>query len=62
MSTSNSSGSSLGSKAVALLVLLVAAWIVFQLIKGFVLAVFWVGVVVFGLIAVFWAMRTLRSD
>jgi hypothetical protein len=62
MSTSKSSGSSLGSKAVALLVLLVAAWIVFQLIKGFVIAVFWVGVVVFGLIAVFWAYRTLRSD
>jgi len=62
MSTSKSSGASLGSKAVALLVLLVAAWIVFQLIKGFVIAVFWIGVVVFGLIAVFWAWRTLKSD
>jgi hypothetical protein len=62
MSTSKSSGSSLGSKAVALLVLLVAAWIVFQLIKGFVIAVFWIGIVIFGLIAVFWAWRTLRSD
>ncbi|MGH2839255.1 MAG: hypothetical protein ACRDKY_00340 [Solirubrobacteraceae bacterium] len=62
MSTSKSSGSSLGSKAVALLVLLVAAWIVFQLIKGFVIAVFWAGVLVFGIIAVFWAYRTLRSD
>jgi hypothetical protein len=62
MSTSKSSGSSLGSKAVALLVLVIAAWIVFQLIKGFVIAVFWVGVVVFGLIAVFWAWRTLKSD
>ncbi|MGH2918943.1 MAG: hypothetical protein ACRDLS_10165 [Solirubrobacteraceae bacterium] len=46
----------------ALLVLLVAAWIVFQLIKGFVIAVFWAGVLVFGIIAVFWAYRTLRSD
>lgn len=62
MSTSKSSGSSLGSKAVALLVLLVAAWIVFQLIKGFVIAVFWIGVLVFGIVAVFWAYRTLRSD
>jgi hypothetical protein len=62
MSTSNSSGSSLGSKAVALLVLLIAAWIVFQLIKGFVIAVFWIGIVVFGLIAVLWAWRTLSKD
>lgn len=62
MSTPKSSGSSLGSKAVALLVLLVAAWIAFQLIKGFIIGVFWIGIVVFGLIAVFWAMRTLRSD
>jgi hypothetical protein len=62
MSTSKSSGSSLGSKAVALLVLLIAAWVVFQLIKGFILAVFWIGIVVFGVIAVLWALRTLRSD
>jgi hypothetical protein len=62
MSTSKSSGSSLGSKAVALLVLLIAAWIVFQLIKGFVIAVFWIGIVVFGLIAVLWAWRTLSKD
>jgi hypothetical protein len=62
MSTSKSSGSSLGSKAVALLILLVAAWIVFQLIKGFVIAVFWIGIVVFGLIAVLWAWRTLSKD
>ncbi len=60
--TSKSSESSLGSKAAALVVLLIAAWIVFQLIKGFVIAVFWIGIVVFGLIAVFWAWRTLRSD
>jgi hypothetical protein len=61
MSTSKSSGSSLGSKAVALLVLLVAAWIVFQLIKGFVIAVFFTGAIILGIIAIFWAMRTLRS-
>ncbi|MDX6691693.1 MAG: hypothetical protein QOG15_3150 [Solirubrobacteraceae bacterium] len=62
MSTSKSSGASLGSKAVALLILLFAAWVVFQLIKGFVIAVFWVGVVVFGVIAVLWAWRTLSRD
>ncbi len=62
MSTFKSSASSLGRKAVALLVLLVAAWIVFQLIMGFVVAVFWIGVIVFGVVAVFWAYRTLRSD
>lgn len=61
MSTSSSSGgASLGSRALALLVLLVVAWIVFQVIKGFVIAVFFAGVVVLALVAVFWALRTLR--
>ena len=61
MSTSSpSGGASLGQRALALLVLLVVAWIVFQIIKGFVIAVFFAGVVVLALVAVFWAMRTLR--
>jgi len=62
MFSSRSSGSSLGRRAVALLVLLVAAWIVFQLIKGFIIAVFWTGAIILAIIAIFWAMRTIRSD
>jgi hypothetical protein len=62
MSSSKSSGPSLGRRAVAILVLLIAAWIVFQVIKGFVVAVFWAGLIVLAIVAVFWAMRTLRSD
>ena len=49
-------------KAIAILILAIAAWIVFQVIKGFVVAVFWVGVVVLAIVGIFWAMRTLRSD
>lgn len=60
--SSKSSGSSLGMKALAILILAIAAWIVFQVIKGFVVAVFWVGVVVLAIVGIFWAMRTLRSD
>jgi len=59
---SKSSGSSLGMKALAILILAVAAWITFQVIKGFVVAVFWIGVIVLGIVGIFWAMRTLRSD
>jgi hypothetical protein len=62
MVTSKSSGPSLGRRAVAVLVLLVAAWIAFQIIKGFVIAVFWTGAAVLAIIAIFWAMRVLRSD
>jgi hypothetical protein len=62
MSTFSSTTSSLGKRAVAILVLLVAAWIIFQVIKGFVVAVFWAGLIVLAIVAVFWAMRTLRSD
>jgi hypothetical protein len=62
MVSSNSSGPSLGRRAVAILVLLVAAWIAFQIVKGFVVAVFWTGAAVLAVIAIFWALRVLRSD
>ncbi len=61
-SSTRSSGTSLGKRAIALLVLLVAAWILFQIIKGFVIGVFFTGVVILGVVAVFWAWRTIRSD
>lgn len=62
MATSKSSGPSLGRRAVAILILLAAAWIAFQIVKGFVVAVFWVGAAVLAVVAIFWAMRVLRSD
>jgi hypothetical protein len=49
----------LGKKAVALVVLLLAAWILFKVVLGAVAAVAWVVVVVVALIAVVWAIRVL---
>ena len=62
MTNPKPSGPSLGSRAVAVVVLLFAAWVVFQLFKGFIIAVFWTGLIIFGVIAVIWAMRTLRRN
>jgi len=59
MSTSTPSGSSLGKRAIALLVLLVAAWILFKVVIGFVTAIAGVIVVVLAICAVIWAIRTL---
>jgi len=56
------SGRSLGMRVVAILVLALAGWIIFQVVKGFVVAVFWAGAVVLAVVAIFWALRTLRSD
>ena len=49
----------LGKKAVALVVLLVAAWILFKIVIGVVAAVAWVVVAVLALVAVVWAIRVL---
>jgi len=49
----------LGKKAVALLVLLVAAWILFKMVIGAVAAVAWVVVAVLALVAIVWAIRVL---
>jgi hypothetical protein len=60
MSTSSpSSSSSLGKRAIALLVLLVAAWILFKVVIGFVTAVATVAVIVLAIVAVIWAIRVL---
>jgi hypothetical protein len=52
-------GSSLGKRAIALLVLLVAAWILFKIVIGVVTAVATVVVVVLAIAAVIWAIRIL---
>ena len=60
MSTSSpSGGASLGRRALALLVLLVAAWVLFKVVIGFVTAIATVVVVVLALVAVIWAIRVL---
>ncbi len=60
MSTSTpSSGASLGKRALALLVLLVAAWILFKFVIGLVTALATVIVIVVAIAAVIWAIRVL---
>ncbi len=60
MSDSTSSrGASLGMRAVALIVLLVAAWIIFKVVIGVVTALAMVIVVVLAIAALIWAIRVL---
>jgi hypothetical protein len=49
----------LGRKALALLVLLVAAWILFKVVISAVAFLFWIVVVVAAIAAVVWALRVL---
>lgn len=49
----------LGRKALALLVLLIAAWIVFQVVVHVVAFVFWIVVVILAIAAIVWAIRVL---
>jgi hypothetical protein len=48
-----------GKKLLALAVLLVAAWVLFKLVLGFVAAVAWIAVAVLAVVAVVWALRVL---
>lgn len=52
--------SNLGMKALALAVLLVAVWILFQFVLGFLKAVAWIALVIGALIAGIWALGRLR--
>jgi hypothetical protein len=49
----------LGRRALAILVLLIAAWVLFKLVIGVVTAVATVIVVVLALVAIVWAIRVL---
>jgi hypothetical protein len=49
-----------GRKLLAVVVLLVVAYILFKVVLGFVAAVAWIVVAVLGLIAVVWALGVLR--
>jgi hypothetical protein len=59
MSTSTPSRSSLGKRAIAVLVLLVAAWILFKVVIGIVTAVATVLAVILAIAALIWAIRVL---
>jgi hypothetical protein len=59
MSTSTSSGSSLGKRAIALVVLLLAAWILFKVVIGLVTAIAVGFLIVVAIVAVIWALRVL---
>jgi hypothetical protein len=60
MTTSTpSSGTSLGKRAIALVVLLIAAWLLFKFVIGLVTAFATIIVVVLAIIAVIWAIRIL---
>jgi hypothetical protein len=51
--------SGLAMKALAVVVLLIAAWILFKVVLGVVTAVAWVVVIVLAVMAVLWAMSVL---
>jgi hypothetical protein len=59
MSTSTPSRSSLGKRAVAALVLLVAAWILFKIFVGFLTAILLAVGVIVAVVALIWAIRVL---
>jgi len=46
-------------KALALVVVLIAAWVLFKLVLGFVTAVAWIAVVILAVLALGWAFVTL---
>jgi hypothetical protein len=48
-----------GKKVLALVVLLLAAWILFKVALGIVAALFWIVVVVLAIAAIVWAIRVL---
>jgi accessory gene regulator protein AgrB len=51
---------SLARRAVAALVLVVAAWILFRIVLGFVMWLATVAAVVLAVVALLWAVQTLR--
>ena len=51
--------SNLGTKALALAVLLVAAWVLFKLVLGLLTGLAWIALVLAAVIAVVWALGKL---
>ena len=57
--SNNASISGLALKAVAVLVFLVCAWILFKVVIGVVAALAWIIVVIIAIAAIVWAIRVL---
>ena len=55
------SKTSWGARLLAVVVLAVGAWILFKMVIGTVVAIAWVAAAIVAVIAVFWALNTLRS-
>lgn len=51
--------SGLGSKLLAVVILLGVAWLLFKVVIGFVAGIAWLLVAVLAVVAVLWAVRTL---
>ena len=50
---------SIGSRLVALLVLAVAAWVLFKIVIGTVVAVAWAAAAIIAVVAILWAINKL---
>jgi hypothetical protein len=59
-SSGSSAVSGLAMKALAVVVLLVAAWVLFKVVIGVVSAVAWIVVIIGAVIAVLWALSVLH--
>ncbi len=53
-------GSSLGTRALAVLVLAIAAWLLFRVVLSFVAGIAWLLAAVVLVVGVIWAMSVLR--
>ena len=51
---------SLFNKAIAAIIMLVAAWVLLKIVVGFVSAIFWTVIGIAAILAVIWAVFTLR--
>ena len=52
-------GPTLGSRALAGVILVIAAWLLFKVVIGIVSAVAWTLITIVAVVAVIWAVRTL---
>ncbi len=51
--------SNIGTKAIALVILLIAAWVLFKVVIGVVSAIAWTVVVIIAIVAVIWSLNRL---
>jgi len=58
-SETESRGSGIGAKVLAVLVLVFVGWIVVKLVIGIIAGVFWAILAILAVLAVIWAFRTL---